>query len=61
MLQTTLISYKKENSKDQLSTLTTDIKENTFPSSSSNKELANIFADFFVEKVNKIRSEFQHD
>ena len=42
-------------------TLTTDIRENTFPASSSNKELADIFANFFVEKVNKIRSEFQHD
>ena len=41
--------------------ITTDIKENTLQSSSSNKELADIFANFFVEKVNKIRSEFQHD
>ena len=42
-------------------TLPTDIIENTFPLSSSNKELADIFPSFFVEKVNKIRSEFQHD
>ena len=42
-------------------TLTKDIKENIFPSSSWNKELADIFTNFFVEKVNKIRSKFQHD
>ena len=42
-------------------TLTTDIRDNTFPSSSSNEELADIFANFFVENVNKIRSEFKHN
>ena len=37
------------------------MRENTFPLSPSNKELADIFANFFLDKVNKIRSEFQHD
>ena len=75
MLQATLRSYKKEISEGSIKlrknktktlhkitkTLTTDIRENTFPSSSSNKELADIFANFFVEKVNKSGSQFQHD
>ena len=66
---------KKKSLRDQLSseknktktlykipnTLTTDIRENTFPLLSSNKKLADIFANFFVERFNKIRSEFQHD
>ena len=60
-----LSSEKKKNKTKTLykitKTLTTDTRENTFPSASSNKELADIFANFFVEKVNKIRSEFQHD
>ena len=66
---------KKKALRDQLSTninksktlykitktLTTDIKGNILPPSSSNKELADSSTNFFVEKVNKIRSEFQHD
>ena len=38
-------------------TLTMDTKENIFPSSSFNKELADSFANFFVEKnqQNQIR------
>ena len=42
-------------------TLTMDTIENILPSSSSNKELADSFANFFVENINKIRSEFQHE
>ena len=71
----TYIILKKKALRDQFSTdknksetlykitktLTTDIKENILPSLSSNKELADIFANLFVEKVNKIRSEFRHD
>ena len=40
--------------------LTSDISENTLPKTTSHKELADIFANFFVNKVTKIRSEFQH-
>ena len=42
-------------------TLTSDISKNTFPATTSYKELADIFGNFFVDKVNKIRSQFQHD
>ena len=42
-------------------TLTANTKENILPSSSSNKELVDTFANFFVEKINKIRSEFWHE
>ena len=41
--------------------LTSDISENTLPETTSYKELADIFANFFVNKVTKIRSEFQHE
>ena len=41
--------------------LTTDISENTLLATTSHKELADIFANFFVDKVTKIRSVFQHD
>ena len=41
--------------------LTSDISENTLPIATSTKELANAFANFFVEKVNKIRAKFKHD
>ena len=36
-------------------TLTTDTKENIFPSSPSNKKLPESFANFSMEKINKIR------
>ena len=39
--------------------LTSDTSENNFPESTSNKGLADIFADFFVDKVTKIKSGFQ--
>ena len=41
--------------------LTSDISENTLPEKNSYKELADIFANFFVNKVTKIWSEFQHE
>ena len=41
--------------------LTSDISENTLPETTSHKELADILANFFVNKVTKIRSEFQHE
>ena len=34
--------------------LTSDISENALPEKTSHKELADIFADFFVNKVTKI-------
>ena len=40
---------------------TSDTSENTLPTATSPKELADIFANFFVDKVNKIRSNFQND
>ena len=42
-------------------TLTSDISKNTLLATTSHKELADIFVNFFVNKVTKIRSEFQHD
>ena len=41
--------------------LTPDTGENNFPESTSNRELAVIFADFFVDKVTKIKSGFQNN
>ena len=41
--------------------LTSDASENTLPTASSPKKLANTIANFFVDKVNKIRSKFQND
>ena len=41
--------------------LTSDISENTLPEKTSHKELADIFADFFVNKVTKIQPQFQHE
>ena len=41
--------------------LTSDTSENTLPTATSPKELADIFANFFVDKVTKIRSKFQND
>ena len=41
--------------------LTSDVSENTLPATTSHKELADIFANFLVNKVTKIRSEFQHE
>ena len=41
--------------------LTSDTSENKFPESTSNKELADIFVNFFVDKVTKIKSEFQYN
>ena len=41
--------------------LTSDPSENTLPIATSARELANAFANFFVDKVNKIRAKFQHD
>ena len=41
--------------------LTSDTSENNFPESTSNKELADTFADFFVDKVTKIKSGFQNN
>ena len=40
--------------------LTSDTSENNFPESTSNKELADTFADFFVDKISKIKSGFQN-
>ena len=37
------------------------MKENILPSSSSNKKLADSFVNFFVEEINKIRSQFRHE
>ena len=37
-------------------TLTSDRSENTLPTATSHKELADTFANFFVDKVTKIRS-----
>ena len=36
-------------------TLTSDTSQNTLPTATSQKELADIFANFFVDKVTKIR------
>ena len=71
MLQETFISSKKKLLRDKLSSdknktktlykitkiLTSDTSENNFPESTSNKELADIFADFFCRQShqNKIR------
>ena len=41
--------------------LTSDTSENNFPESTSNKELEDTFADFFVDKVTKIKSGFQNN
>ena len=41
--------------------LTSYASENTLPTATSPKELANTFANFFVDKVYKIRSKFQND
>ena len=41
--------------------LTSDTSENTLPTATSSKELANTFVNFFVDKVNKLRSKFQND
>ena len=41
--------------------LTSDTSENNFPESTSNKELADTFADFFIDKVTKIKSGFQNN
>ena len=41
--------------------LTSDISKNTLPETTSHKELADIFADIFVNKVTKVNSEFQHE
>ena len=41
--------------------LTLDTSENKFPESTSNKELADTFADFFVDKVTKIKSGLQNN
>ena len=41
--------------------LTSDASENTLPTPTSPKELANTFANLFVDKVNKFRSKFQND
>ena len=41
--------------------LTSDTSENTLPTATSPKELANIFANFFVDKITKIRSKFQNE
>ena len=38
--------------------LTSDTSENILPTATSSKELANIFANFFVDKVTKIKSKF---
>ena len=38
-----------------------DTSENTLPTATSPKELANIFDNFFVDEVTKIRSKFQWD
>ena len=42
-------------------TSTSDISKIILPATTSHKELADIFAKFFVDKVTKIRSEFQHN
>ena len=42
-------------------TLTSDTSEDILPTATSHKELADIFANFFVDKVTKIRSKFQND
>ena len=42
-------------------TLTSDTGENTLPTATSHKELADIFVNFFVDKVIKIRSKFQNN
>ena len=39
--------------------LTSDTSKNTLPTATSPKELANIFANFFVDKFTKIGSKFQ--
>ena len=41
--------------------LTSDTSENTLPTATSPRELADIFANFFADKVTKIRSKFQND
>ena len=41
--------------------LTSDTSENNFPETTSNKEVADIFANFFVHKVTKIKSGFQNN
>ena len=41
--------------------LTTNTKENILPSSSTNNELADSFPNFFMENINKIRSQFRHE
>ena len=41
--------------------LTSDTSENTLPTATSPKELAKMFAYFFVDKVNKIRPKFQNN
>ena len=35
-------------------------QDNPLPDSSSQEELVNIFADFVINKIMKIRSQFQH-
>ena len=70
-----LYHTKKKTLRDQLSTdknksktlnkiaktLTTGINKNTLPPSTSVKELADSLLTSLWKKVNKIRSEFQHD
>ena len=44
-----------------IKTLTLDTSENTLLTATSHKEQADIFANFFVDKVTKIRSKFQNN
>ena len=58
------ISKKNDRSKTLYNitkNLTKNTKENILPSPSCNKELAGNFANFFVEKINKIISQFRHE
>ena len=68
------MSSKKKTLRDQLSTdnrskhlykitktLITNTKDSSLPSSSPNKELANSFANFLVEKINKFILAFRHE
>ena len=56
------LSYDKNKTKTLYKItkiLTSDTSENNFPESTSNKKLADTFADFFVDNVTKIKSGFQ--
>ena len=40
--------------------MTGNIPENPLPDSESDEELANNFADFFIQKIQKIRDSLEH-